>query len=52
MLRTLYARRTFAANGAFRRLTIVRGTEDLAPFAECGLVIEAVVEDLAGAFVP
>ncbi|AHG91247.1 3-hydroxyacyl-CoA dehydrogenase NAD-binding protein [Gemmatirosa kalamazoonensis] len=35
-----------AANGAHRRLTIVRGTEDLAPFAECGLVIEAVVEDL------
>ena len=35
-----------AANGAHRRLTIVRGTEDLAQFAECGLVIEAVVEDL------
>jgi len=35
-----------AANGAHRRLTIVRGTEDLAQFAECGLVIEAVVEDI------
>lgn len=34
-----------AANGAVRRLTIVRGVEDLAPFAECGMVIEAVVED-------
>ena len=36
-----------SANGAYRRLTVVRGTEDLGPFAECGLVIEAVVEDLA-----
>jgi 3-hydroxybutyryl-CoA dehydrogenase len=36
-----------AANGAYRRLTVLRGTEDLAQFAECALVIEAVVEDLA-----
>jgi 3-hydroxybutyryl-CoA dehydrogenase len=35
-----------AANGAHRRLTIVRGTEDVGQFAECGLVIEAIVEDL------
>ncbi len=35
-----------AANGAHRRLTVVRGIEDLSQFAECGLVIEAVVEDL------
>jgi 3-hydroxybutyryl-CoA dehydrogenase len=36
-----------AANGAHRRLTILRGVEDVAPLADCGLVIEAVVEDLA-----
>lgn len=35
------------ANAAVRRLTPVRGVEDLGPFARCGLVIEAVVEDLA-----
>ena len=35
-----------AADAAFRRLVVVRGIEDLAPFAECGLVIEAIVEDV------
>ena len=35
------------ANAAVRRLTPVRGVEDLSPFARCGLMIEAVVEDLA-----
>jgi NAD(P)-dependent dehydrogenase (short-subunit alcohol dehydrogenase family) len=35
------------ANVAVRRLTALRGVEDLSPFARCGLVIEAVVEDLA-----
>ena len=35
------------ADRAYRRLTVVRGTEDLAPFAGCDLVIEAIVEELA-----
>jgi 3-hydroxybutyryl-CoA dehydrogenase len=35
-----------AADAAFRRLIVVRGIEDLSPFAECGLVIEAIVEDV------
>jgi 3-hydroxybutyryl-CoA dehydrogenase len=35
-----------AANGAHRRLTVLRGAEDLGPLADCGLVIEAVVEEL------
>jgi 3-hydroxybutyryl-CoA dehydrogenase len=35
-----------AADAAFRRLVVVRGIEDLSPFGECGLVIEAIVEDL------
>ena len=34
------------ANGAYRRLTVLRGIEDLAPLADCGLVIEAVIEEL------
>jgi 3-hydroxybutyryl-CoA dehydrogenase len=33
------------ANAAVRRLTALRGVEDLSPFARCGLVVEAVVED-------
>ena len=35
-----------AADGAYRRLTVLRGIEDLGPVAECGLVIEAVIEEL------
>ena len=34
------------ANHAVRRLTVVRGTEDLAALAGCALVVEAVVEEL------
>jgi 3-hydroxybutyryl-CoA dehydrogenase len=35
------------ANAMVRRLTPVRGVEDLSPFGRCGLVLEAVVEDPA-----
>jgi 3-hydroxybutyryl-CoA dehydrogenase len=35
------------ANDMVRRLTTLRGTEDLGPMARCELVVEAVVEDLA-----
>jgi 3-hydroxybutyryl-CoA dehydrogenase len=35
------------ADAAYRRLTVLRGVEDLGPLADCGLVIEAVVEDPA-----
>ena len=35
------------ADAALARLTPAVGAEDLAPFAACGLVVEAVVEDLA-----
>jgi 3-hydroxybutyryl-CoA dehydrogenase len=35
------------ADAAVARLTLAAGADDLAPFAACGLVIEAVVEDLA-----
>lgn len=35
------------ANAMVRRLTPIRGVEDLSPFGRCGLVVEAVVEDLA-----
>ncbi len=34
------------ADAMMRRLTPLRGTEDLGPLAACGLVVEAVVEDL------
>lgn len=35
------------ANDMVRRLTPLRGAEDLGPIGRCGLVIEAVVEELA-----
>ena len=35
------------ADDMARRLTPLRGTEDLGPLGRCGLVVEAVVEDLA-----
>ena len=35
------------ANDMVRRLTTLRGAEDLGPLGGCGLVVEAVVEDLA-----
>jgi 3-hydroxybutyryl-CoA dehydrogenase len=35
------------ADAALARLTPTAGADDLAPFAGCGIVVEAVVEDLA-----
>jgi 3-hydroxybutyryl-CoA dehydrogenase len=36
-----------ASDAALARLTTLDGADDLGPFAGCGLVVEAVVEDLA-----